>query len=129
MNDSSLSDSDISKYLIWGKGNFEMSLNYYYNSKAKTESLLEESRPKEKVSAWEKLRDGANKEKKTQMFIEELRREYDLPVVGKGRGEVKGYFEGTGKFAEADCLASVMGYKKSGEDERENEEDEEEGEE
>ena len=35
VEDPSLSDIEIKKYLNWGKGNLEQALNYYYRKKEK----------------------------------------------------------------------------------------------
>ena len=43
VEDPSLTEAEIKKYLNWGKGNLEQALNYYYRKKEK-ESKEKESR-------------------------------------------------------------------------------------
>lgn len=72
---------------------------------------MQEEQPRQKNSAWEKLRDGAKKENETQMFIEELKKEYSLPVISKNNS--KEYFEnGSKRFKDVDYIPAVMNHKK-----------------
>lgn len=59
--DESLTEAQIAKYVIWGNNNLEMSLNYYYTSK--DSNKLKKEEPRNTASAWERLKDGAKKEK------------------------------------------------------------------
>lgn len=129
-DDQSLSDNEIKKYLQWGKGNLEQALNYYFRKKEKTQAQTptqnttppakqEERKPTEKANLFEKMKTASLRQKQTENFINQIRKQYELPITkaskrtsksqdkNKNDGEMKEE-EYDPEFAEADYLPEVF---------------------
>ena len=74
-----ISDEEASKYVKMGKGNIELSLNYYFNKKQKTQAI---NAQKEQLSSnwFQKLNEGSKSQFQVEKMIKELKDTYRKPV-------------------------------------------------
>jgi hypothetical protein len=86
--DPALKDTEIRRYIAWGKGNLEHALNYYYRKKEKQDTSLasqeKEARKESKEKdVFAKMKNASIRQKQTENFIKHVKEEYQLPIISR----------------------------------------------
>lgn len=72
-----ISDCEALKFIKMGKGNLNLSLNYYFNGQAKKNNL---NQSQSRKTVFSELMEGAKNQSKLEKIFNDLKKEYSKPI-------------------------------------------------